>query len=117
MVRLVATPPYSTHELTYFPSDDLKMIPGQGMPSQRHHEPGDLFIKFTVKFPDHIDPESIPLLERVLPPRTPLQTFPKNIILEEVEMENVDARQRERATGGDPMDEDEGEPRVQCANQ
>lgn len=87
------------------------------MPSQRHHEPGDLFVRISVKFPERIDPESIPLLERVLPPRAPLEKFSKNTNLEEVEMDNVDARQRERATAGEPMDEDEGEPRVQCANQ
>lgn len=97
--------------------DELKVIPGQGMPSQRHHEPGDLFVRISVKFPDHIDPEVIPLLERVLPPRAPLEKLPKSITLEEVEMDNVDARQRERATAGEPMDEDEGGTGVQCANQ
>ncbi|OBZ75294.1 Mitochondrial protein import protein mas5 [Grifola frondosa] len=78
--------------------DDLKVIHGQGMPSQRHHEPGDLF---------------------VLPPRTPIEKFPKNVVLEEVELGEVDPHQRERANGAEPMDEDEGEgePRMQCANQ
>ncbi|PCH38778.1 hypothetical protein WOLCODRAFT_23551 [Wolfiporia cocos MD-104 SS10] len=97
---------------------DLKVIPGQGMPSYRHHEPGDLFVHFTVKFPDHIDPASIPMLESVLPPRPPLEKFPKATMLEEVELEEADTRQRARANNaGDAMDEDEGEPRVQCANQ
>lgn len=107
------------HLLTCTCLDDLKVISGQGMPSQRHHEPGDLFVKISVKFPERIDPESIPLLERVLPPRTALARFPKNIALEEVEMDNVDARQRERAAAGDAMDDEDadGEPRVQCANQ
>ncbi|KAI0075817.1 DnaJ-domain-containing protein [Panus rudis PR-1116 ss-1] len=97
--------------------DDLKVIHGQGMPSQRHHEYGDLFVRISVKFPDSIDPAVIPLLEQALPPRKPIETFPKTVLLEEVEMDEVDARQRERAQGGEPMDEDEGEPRVQCANQ
>jgi len=96
--------------------DDLKVIHGQGMPSQRHHEPGDLYVKISVKFPENIDPASIPLLERVLQPRKPVETFPKGFVLEEVELDNPDQRQRERATE-DAMDEDEGEPRVQCANQ
>jgi len=96
--------------------DDLKVLPGQGMPSYRHHEPGDLFVHFTVKFPDHIDPASIELLERVLPPRTPLEKFPKSLTLEEVDLEEADTRQRARASASEPMDEDE-EPRVQCANQ
>lgn len=91
------------------------------MPSQRHHEPGDLYVKFTVKFPDHLDPAVIPLLERTLPPRKPTEKFPKNIIIEEASLDEVDTRSRqkaERMQDGDPMDEDgEGEPRVQCANQ
>jgi len=95
---------------------DMKVIHGQGMPSQRHHEPGDMFIHISVKFPDHINPDSIPLLERALPPRTPIEKFPRNIVLEEVELGEVDARQRERAHGDDSMDTDD-EPRVQCANQ
>ena len=55
------------------------------MPSYRHHEPGDLFVHFTIKFPDRIDPALVPSLERVLPPRAPLEKFPKNVALEEVE--------------------------------
>jgi len=96
--------------------DDLKVIHGQGMPSQRHHEPGDLYVKISVKFPDTIDPASIPLLERVLAPRKPIDSFGKQTVLEEVELDSPDQRQRERASE-DAMDEDEGEPRVQCANQ
>ena len=90
------------------------------MPSQRHHEPGDLFVRVAVKFPESMPLESIPLLERALPPRKPLETFPKNVMLEEVEAVEADARQHEYAEAGEAMDEDEegeGEPRVQCANQ
>lgn len=86
------------------------------MPSQRHHEPGDLYVKISVKFPDSIDPANIPLLERVLAPRKALETYPKTVVLEDVELDTPDQRQRERASE-DAMDEDEGEPRVQCANQ
>ncbi|CAA7270157.1 unnamed protein product [Cyclocybe aegerita] len=95
---------------------ELKVIHGQGMPSQRHHEPGDLYVKLSVKFPDTIDASAIPLLERALPPRAPVETFDKNIILEEVSLDETDTRTR----GGihdEPMDEDHDEPRVQCANQ
>lgn len=86
------------------------------MPSQRHHEPGDLYIKISVKFPDSVDPANIALLERALPPRKALEAYAKNIVLEDVELDTPDQRQRERASE-DAMDEDEGEPRVQCANQ
>lgn len=102
-----------------FFSDDLKVIHGQGMPSYRHHEHGDLFVHISVKFPDSLSPDVVPLLEKALPPRNPVEKFTKSIHTEEVEMDEVDARQRERAQGGggEAMDEDEGEPRVQCANQ
>ena len=96
--------------------DDLKCVPGQGMPSQRHHELGDLYIKFSIKWPQHIDPEKIHLLEQVLPPRRTLPKLPKGVLVDEVTMSDVDPRQ-ERAMQEEAMDEDEGEPRVQCANQ
>jgi len=98
----------------------MKVIRGQGMPSYRHHEPGDLFVRLNVAFPDHIDPAKIPLLEQALPPRKPLPTFPKNYHIEEVDLTDLDARQQKVAEkNADGMDEDEdgGEPRVQCANQ
>lgn len=89
------------------------------MPSLRHHEPGDLFVKFHVKFPDHLDSSAVSKLEKALPPRKPLEKLPKTIIVEEAELLNLDARQqREQANHDDAMDEDEeGHPRVQCANQ
>jgi DnaJ family protein A protein 2 len=99
-------------------NESVKVIRSQGMPSQRHHEPGDLYVRFTVKFPDSIDPSKVSLLERALPPRTPVQTFPKNIHLDEVNLDEPDARSKASAMADEAMDEDhEGEPRVQCANQ
>ncbi|VDB88617.1 unnamed protein product [Peniophora sp. CBMAI 1063] len=98
--------------------DSIKVIPGQGMPSQRHHEPGDLYIKINILWPESIDPSKIGLLEQVLPPRKGLPAFGKGVLLEDVDMHEMDARQRAAAMGNDEaMDEDEGEPRVQCANQ
>ena len=76
------------------------------MPSQRHHEPGDMFIRIAVKFPESMPLESIPLLEQALPPRKPLEKFPKNVMLEEVEAVEADARQAEYAEAGEAMDED-----------
>ncbi|KAG6833208.1 hypothetical protein H0H87_010271 [Tephrocybe sp. NHM501043] len=95
---------------------DLKVIHGQGMPSQRHHEPGDLYVKLSVKFPESIDVDVIPLLEQALPPRSPIQAFDKTIVLEEVHLNDSDTRARGGVTD-DRMDEDSEEPRVQCANQ
>lgn len=88
------------------------------MPSHRHHEPGDLYVHLTVKFPDSIDPTVIPHLEKALPPRNKAVTFAPEILLDEVEMQEPDARQKQRTRRGDEMDEDDGETRgVQCANQ
>ncbi|KAF8197364.1 DnaJ domain-containing protein [Pholiota molesta] len=80
---------------------ELKVIHGQGMPSQRHHEPGDLYVKISVK---------------ALPPRKPVEKFDKNVILEEVTLDDADTRSRP-GLQDDAMDEDQEEPRVQCANQ
>ncbi|KAI6028293.1 hypothetical protein F5J12DRAFT_804378 [Pisolithus orientalis] len=98
-------------------NESVKVIRGQGMPSQRHHEPGDLYVKFIVKFPDNIDSSKVGLLEKALPPRNPMPHFPKNVHLEEVDLDEPDARSA-NAMADDAMDEDhDGEPRVQCANQ
>jgi DnaJ family protein A protein 2 len=96
--------------------DDMKVIREQGMPSQRHHELGDLYVKMSIKWPEHIDPNKIHLLEQVLPPRNPLPKLPKTVAVEEVEMSDADPRQ-ERVMQEDAMEDDDTEPRVQCANQ
>ena len=88
------------------------------MPSYRHHEPGDLYVRIQVQFPDRIDPAVVPALESALPPRKPVEDY-KVSHVDEVDLSELDARQqREQASRGDAMDEDEeGQPRVQCANQ
>jgi len=98
---------------------ETKVIQGQGMPSLRHHEPGDLYVHFSVKFPDHIDPSLVSHLEAALPPRDPLPKQPKGVHQEEVDLSEMDARQR-RFANADAMDEDEDDGRpagVQCAQQ
>ncbi|KAF8652705.1 hypothetical protein AX16_004209 [Volvariella volvacea WC 439] len=97
--------------------DDLKVIHGQGMPSHRHHEPGDLYLRMKVKFPETIDGDVIPLLEKALPLRQTLPTFPKNVFLEKVNVEDADSRHGSRRMDMDDMDQEPDEPRVQCANQ
>lgn len=99
-------------------NDSVKVIRGQGMPSQRHHDHGDLFVNLRVAFPDRIDPAVVPLLEQALPPRTPAQTYPPDVVTEEVDLEDMDARQQAEHARGDAMDEDDDhQPKVQCANQ
>ncbi|RSH93931.1 Type I HSP40 co-chaperone [Saitozyma podzolica] len=99
----------------------LKVISGQGMPSFRHHEPGDLYIRINVNFPEHIDPAVIPLLEQALPARSKMQQFnTKKVHVDEVTLEEPNDRQRRSAAAnGDEMDEDDddGRPGVQCAQQ
>ncbi|KAJ2933985.1 hypothetical protein H1R20_g3116, partial [Candolleomyces eurysporus] len=95
---------------------DLKVIHGQGMPSLRHHEPGDLFVKLSVKFPEHIDPAVISHLEQALPPRKPMDPIEKGAHIEEVVLAEPDQRRRPDSRD-DAMDEDGDEPRVQCGNQ
>jgi DnaJ family protein A protein 2 len=95
---------------------ELKVITGQGMPSHRHHEPGDMYVKLNVVFPETVALEDIPHLEKALPPRQPVQTFEHNITVEEVSLSQTDVRSTPREYQDDPMDEDT-EPRVQCANQ
>lgn len=94
---------------------DVKVIRGQGMPAQRHHDPGDLYVRITVKFPDSLDEAAIPFLEKALPPRSDVEIFDKNTVIDEVHLDETDPRHVGRSS---PEDEEMGdEPRVQCANQ
>jgi DnaJ family protein A protein 2 len=93
------------------------------MPSQKLHDNGDLYVKVNVKFPEAVDSASVPLLERALPPRPPLENYGTDTQLEEVTLDDADTRSKsgfrsaQAAAGDDAMDEDGDEPRVQCANQ
>ena len=95
------------------------------MPSYRHHDMGNLYIHFDVKFPDDNfnTPEKIALLENILPSREIPQLNP-DAMVEDVVLEPVDAREQARAQqgGATGMDEEDemhgaGGERVQCASQ
>jgi len=95
-----------------------KCISGGGMPSFRHHELGDLFVRLNVIFPNSLEPSAFPLLEKALPKRPALPKIDKKYHLEEVTLEEPNDRQRRTANAnGDDMDEDDddGRPGVQCA--
>jgi len=103
----------------------VRVVPGQGMPSYRHHDYGNLYIQFDVKFPpSHFNnPENILALEQILPARGPsgLPDADAMVEVEEVKLEEIDPSQQARATGN-TMDEDDDEhgqhgERVQCASQ
>lgn len=98
------------------------MIRGQGMPSYRHHDFGNMYIQFNVKFPEKNwtqDPAAFDAIRRCLPPPELVNTPPPEAMTEPADLEDVD--NSSRGFNGTAMDEDEdNEPhaeRVQCASQ
>ncbi|KAK3341547.1 hypothetical protein B0T25DRAFT_594051 [Lasiosphaeria hispida] len=98
----------------------IKMIRGQGMPSYRHHDFGNMYIQFTVKFPEKNwtqDPDAFEALRKILPPPSLTIVPPNENMTEPADLEDVDGGSK--GFGSDAMDEDEdAQPeRVQCASQ
>ena len=101
------------------------MIRGQGMPSMRHHDYGNLYIQFDVKFPPPMfnSPEKIQMLDQILPSRKETEQPPPDAMIEDFTLEGVDQGGQRRAQGVTHMDEDEedglppGGERMQCASQ
>lgn len=93
------------------------------MPSFRHHDFGNLYIQFDVKFPDKTEMQNLDLLEKVLPPRLSQTVPPNDSMNEDYDLEDVDARGHARAQGAAGMGEDDdedipqGAERMQCASQ
>jgi DnaJ family protein A protein 2 len=102
------------------------------MPSFRHHDHGNLYIQFDVKFPDRLEgPDGgalteaqVKALESVLPARTiPAAMPPPDAMTEDFTLDDVDpTREQGRARGMAGMEDDEddmhpGAERVQCASQ
>ncbi|OLL26448.1 Mitochondrial protein import protein mas5 [Neolecta irregularis DAH-3] len=106
---------------------EIKVVEFEGMPVQRHHNNGQLYIRFDVEFPDPYwtKTQTISLLESILPPRkTDIHLPPKKAVVDEVVLGNVDPMQQARARGAangdskmdvDDGDEEGGQPGVQCA--
>lgn len=103
----------------------VKMIRGQGMPSYRHHDFGNMYIRFSVKFPEKgwtQDEAAFEALRKCLPSPEIINTPPANAMTEPADIEDVDASSKGGFGGATAMDEDEddGHPhaeRVQCASQ
>ncbi|OJJ03187.1 hypothetical protein ASPVEDRAFT_133629 [Aspergillus versicolor CBS 583.65] len=102
----------------------VKVIKGQGMPSFRHHDHGNLYIQFDVKFPERDELQNLNLLEQVLPPRKEQAQAPSDAMVDDFELEDVegDGTSQARAHGAAGMDDDDddvppGAERVQCASQ
>ncbi len=100
------------------------------MPSYRHHDFGNLYIQFDVKFPKKLkidNPAQIDVivdqLEKIIPPELKTKSPPDTAMTEDFELEDVDAGQQARAQGASRMDEDDeeagpqGGERMQCASQ
>jgi DnaJ family protein A protein 2 len=94
------------------------------MPSFRHHDNGNLYIRFDVKFPVKgftSDPAAFEALKSILPPSVNPIYPPNDHMTETVDLEDVDPSQQSRAQGATSMDEDDedgqGGERVQCASQ
>jgi len=109
---------------------EVKVIRGQGMPSYRHHDFGNLYIQFDVKFPEKITgPDGGPMtddarlaLERILPPRKVDAQPPPEAMTDDFLLESVDPTREHGRARGMAMDEDDddmhpGAERVQCASQ
>ncbi|CAI7633450.1 unnamed protein product [Penicillium pancosmium] len=105
--------------------DAIKVIPGQGMPSFRHHDHGNLYIKFEVEFPKKDQLQNLELLEKVLPPRMEQTQPPADAMVEDFELHDIDGSEPSQArahgaAGGMDEDDDDvppGAERVQCASQ
>jgi DnaJ family protein A protein 2 len=96
------------------------------MPSPRHHDMGDMYVSFSVKFPEKNwtqDPAAFEALRQVLPSPALEAVPPADAMTEPVGLEDVDnSRSRSNFGGGAGMedDDDDGHPgaeRVQCASQ
>ena len=95
------------------------------MPSYRHHDFGNLYIQFDVKMPpsNFNSLEKIQMLESILPPRKEQGGPPRDAMIEDYELEDIDASGQRRAQGATSMDEEDedgvphGAERMQCASQ
>ena len=96
------------------------------MPSPRHHDFGNMYIRFTVKFPEKgwtNDEAAFEALRKVLPSPSVQNVPPGDSMTEPADLEDMDNAQQARGFGGSGgMDEDDedghpGAERVQCASQ
>lgn len=105
--------------------DSVKMVRGQGMPSYRHHDFGNLYIHFNVKFPEKNwtqDEAAFEALRKILPSPALQNVPPAEAMTEPADLEDMDGHSHNRVFGSPGAeDEDEdghpGAERVQCASQ
>ncbi|CRJ93576.1 hypothetical protein BN1723_017056 [Verticillium longisporum] len=79
--------------------DAVKMVRGQGMPSERHHDHGNMYIQFSVKFPEKNwmqDEASFEALRKLLPAPS-LQTVPPpDGMTEPADLEDIETQSQAR---------------------
>ncbi|KAJ6787274.1 hypothetical protein PWT90_01695 [Aphanocladium album] len=113
-------------------SETVKVIRGEGMPSHRHHNHGDLYVKFSVTMPEQNwteDPAAFEALRKYLPSPSLQNVPPPEAMTEPVDSSETSDRERKHVvysiaaakakSGGDADDGDDGPggERVQCASQ
>lgn len=96
------------------------------MPSYRHHDFGNMYLQFDVKFPERNwteDEKAFELLKSILPKGPGGIQPPAETMTEAADLEDIDASQQARAQGQGMMDDEDedgnpaGAERVQCASQ
>lgn len=101
------------------------MVRGQGMPSYRHQDFGNLYIRFNIKLPEKNwtrDESAFEVLRRILPEPSVQAVRPAEAMTEHAALQDMDAQSQNRVFGSPGMEGDdvEGHPgaeRVQCASQ
>lgn len=102
------------------------MLRGQGMPSYRHHDTGNMYVRFNVKFPEKNwtqDEEAFEALRKYLPSPAVQNVPPSEAMTEPADLEDPDNSSSSRFAAHDGgMEEDDedgpaGGERVQCASQ
>ncbi len=105
--------------------DSVRVLEGKGMPIEKMGDYGNLFVKFTVKFPpNHFASEQqLKNLEKILPSRPKLQ-IPKGAQVDDscqlVDYDPVKHSGRKSRAGNGYYEEDDeagGQPNVQCSQQ
>ncbi|KAI9256610.1 hypothetical protein BDA99DRAFT_441673 [Phascolomyces articulosus] len=102
----------------------VKVIEHEGMPTYRHHDKGNLFIKFVVDFPppNWTDGDTIARLESILPQRPSLppngEKHPEDVTMQDAsEQQQSRAHNQHHPMDMDEEDDGQGGPGVQCAQQ
>lgn len=100
---------------------EVRMIPDEGMPIHKSMEKGNLYIQFNIEFPkpNSLSVKQMKHLEESLPPRRKAPQVTNDMdeyTLEKVpEGRKAGQQQRRRETYDE--DDDQGQQRVQCAQQ